>query len=220
MSIPWYYFYTPDYDHWHKHLQNTLSDTFTVHPILLDTIEGLHDQHPRHHWTGCSKKIQLLVDCIRTNIGRRIVFSDATLYINFQKVKELYELVASAPQGMTFTRNADEEILNICFMAIDCTYDVLTQWETILHSIGPNDHDQIVVNNIIRNYNFFDATKCIARWPLDVNTWTERYKSSFLVLKIFTTSFDTKKIRDEFRMSVMREYGYASRESPELLSMM
>lgn len=207
-TFQWYYFYTPDYDCWNRHLQNTLRDFFHIQPILLHTIDGLHEIHHCHHWTGCSKKIQLLVDCIRKNIGHRIVFSDATLYVNPQKVKELYKLVRDAPNGMTFMRNDSTDEINLCFISIDCTLDVLHTWETILGMIGPNDRDQYIASKVIHNPHFFEASKCVAQWPVDIALWNSRHRESFLVLKIFTQTNESKSVRDAFRLAVMNYYGY------------
>lgn len=206
--IPWYYFYTPDYDYWHRHLKNTLSDFFHVKPLLLDKIDGLHEQHAVHHWVGCSRKIQLVVDCIRENIGRRIVFSDVTIYVNPYKVEELHALVSNALSGMTFMRNSGLDEINIGFMTIDCTHDSLMLWENILVSIGPNDHDQGVVSKMIQHPQFFDASKCIARWPIDTASWNSHDRDSFIVLKIFTPSNEPKISRDNFRLLTMNDYGY------------
>jgi hypothetical protein len=207
-KTPFYYFYTPDYLYWHQALKNTLKDYFDVRSILLDTIDGLHDHHAVHHWIGCSEKVKLIIGCIRQNIGKRIVFSDATNYVNPNKVKELHSLVCNASSGMTFARNSQIDEINICFMTIDCTHETLQFWEDILGKIGPNDCDQYIINCAVKNPQFFEAHKIIARWPVDTSTWHSRDGDSFLVLKIFTPSGLCKKARDEFRYNIMKEYGY------------
>jgi glycosyltransferase involved in cell wall biosynthesis len=207
-KIPYYYFYTSDYVHWHNTLKNTLEDYFDVRPILIDKINGLHDQHSIHHWVGCSEKIKLLIDCIRQNIGKRIVFSDVTIYVNPNKVKELYSLVCNASSGMTFARNAQLDEINICFMTVDCTHETLQIWEEIMGKIGPSDHDQYIVNCVVKNPQLFEAHEVIARWPVDVSTWYSYNRDSFIVLKIFTPSNECKTTRDGFRYSVMKDYGY------------
>ena len=207
-KIPWYYFYTPDYENWHSHLHGTLNQRFVVNPICLATIEGLNDQHPVHHWVGCSAKVKLVVNAIRENMGRRIVFSDVTWYVNPHKIHELYNLVTNAPKGMTFARNGGLDEINIGFMVIDCDEKTLALWQTCLDTLGPKDHDQYRISCLVDKPNFFPLKKVVARWPVDIETWKTHFKSEFLMLKIFTWADDTKVNRDSFRYKSMKDYGY------------
>ena len=211
-SIKWYYFYTPDYEPWNQHLKDTLKNNFLVNPIKLHKEElDIHDQHPVHAFTGSTKKIDLVIECIKNNIGNRIVFSDATWYINPEKVYELYQLVKNAKKGTTFAQNHNEKYTNIGFMVIDCDLVSLKLWEDAKQIITENRslHDQNIINNLLVNdVQLFDNTKIVARWPEEVEVWNNSLKNTFLALKIFTASADDKKSRDAFRSNIMKSYGY------------
>jgi hypothetical protein len=202
--MKWYYFYTPDYEPWHNHLESTLKEHFIVHPIKIQPDElNIHDNHPSHHFTGSTKKIDLVIECIKNNIGTRIVFSDVTWYINTHKVEELKKLICEAGYGITFARNKDFG-LNIGLLAIDCNNETLKIWEEAKKTIENNNslHDQTVVHNMINNPQIFDNKKIVARWPEHLD------KDAFLALKLFTPATESKFVRDTFRYKIMELYGY------------
>ena len=206
VSIPWYYFYTPDYETWHRHLKTTLENSFDVKPLCFEKIEGLSDQHPVHHWVGCSTKVKLVIDTIKNNMGHRIVFSDVTWYV--KNVHKLKKLVQDAPPGITFARNSNQDLINIGFMVIDCNPETLSLWETCLSTLGSEDHDQYRISCLVKNPQFFPHHEIVAQSPVDHETWSKYYESNFLMLKIFTPSAEPKIQRDAFRKTIMKMYGY------------
>ena len=143
-------------------------------------------------------------------MGKRIVFSDATWYINPDKVDELQKLCTKCDYGMTFARNQNQEQANIGLMVIDCDKESLGVWEKCKATIQSDRtlHDQNVINDIIKNCKLFDNTKVVARWPESVEVWNSVFKNSFLALKIFTPSSEDKHTRDMFRYECMKTYGY------------
>ena len=205
----WYYFYTKDYEPWHIHLNETLKNNFMVKPILVDNLD-IHDIHGSHAFTGSTKKIELVIDCIKNNMGKRIIFSDVTWYINPEKVKELQILCRQCEYGMTFARNQDEKYINIGLIVIDCNEESLLVWEECKKIIqnDRNLHDQYVITTILKDYKIFDNKKIVARWPEELNVWNSEFKGSFLALKIFTPSNENKVTRDKFRHNYMNIYGY------------
>lgn len=206
-KIKYYYFYTPDYDHWHKHLSNTLSSHFDVNPICVDEITGLHDQHNNHHFTGCSFKVELVIDTIKKNMGNKIVFSDATWYVNKNKVGELYDLINLTNYGMTFANNSNNGDLNIGIICLDCNETILNFWNDVLTTLqnNVNFHDQKIVNSKIQHPNLFDYKKIISFYPGGDNC--EQFdKTVFLMVKIYTLSSQNKQQRDSFRMEWMKNY--------------
>jgi len=210
-KIKWFYFYTPDYEIWHKQLYNSLSQKFDVNPIIVNEIPKLNDQHKRHHFTGCSFKLELLINTIKNNMGERIVFTDATWYINPNKVDELYELMKKSFYGMNFCNNSGDGNLNIGIICLDCNEKNLLFWEHILNEFNKdpqNSHDQRLVEANIKNPNLYDPNKIVARWPVSKDIWKEKYEKSFLMLKIFTSSSANKEERDNFRYKIMNDYGY------------
>lgn len=209
-KVPFYYFYTPDYEDWNIHLTNTLKDHFDLKPTKTDKIPGLNDQHPIHHWTGSSYKIELVIDSIKKNIGKKIVFSDVTWYVNPDRVNELKDLVNFTIPNIMFANNSGDNTANIGFMVINCNGETLSIWEKALEIIkdNPNAHDQTIIMNLVANPSFFNSNKIVCRWPPSKEDWDKNYRNNFLMLKIFTPSDQNKISRDNFRIETMKEYGY------------
>jgi hypothetical protein len=143
-------------------------------------------------------------------MGKRIVFSDATWYINPEKVSELQKLLKGCDQGTTFTCNQNQEHANIGLMVIDCDEYALSIWEEAKKSIQVDRtlHDQNVINSLVKDLKLFDNSKIVARWPESLKVWNSDFRNSFLALKIFTPSSEDKFTRDIFRYESMKTYGY------------
>jgi glycosyltransferase involved in cell wall biosynthesis len=210
--IKWYWFYTPDYNIWNINLYENLSksDIFKPKPIKVNKIIGLNDLHPKHHFTGCYFKIELLCNVIKKNLGSRIVFTDATWYINPLKIDELEKQILECKYGITFCNNQGNGDLNIGIMIIDCNEKILHFFNGILNEIKNDNtkHDQILVNDKISNPNLLDYNKFIASRFIDLDKWNHIYKDNFIMLKIFVNSTDDKKTRDNYRMECMNKLGY------------
>lgn len=211
-KINWFYFYTPDYEIWHNNIYQTLkvSNIFELNPIQIESIPGLNNQHHRHHFTGCFYKIELLVSCIENNIGKRIVFTDATWYINPNKLTELENEISNCKYGMTFGNNGQIGDINIGIIILDCNNTILEFWKDILEKLKGNSelHDQTLVCEKLKTFNLLDTDKFIAKSFIPVDTWNNLYRDNFIMLKIFTCSADDKKSRDDYRIDCMKKYGY------------
>jgi hypothetical protein len=206
----WYYFYTPDYSEWHAHFQRALGTHFALEPILLPTLE-IHDSHPRHHFTGSTKKLELVVDAVRSNLGARIVFSDVTWYFNETRVDALASLLETCGP-MAFAQNADGPDLNIGLFVLECTDAALAMWTEALRRVrdDANLHDQTVVAELCVEHTLLPPHLVVARWPYA----RDPYRETFLALKIFTPSAEPKCVRDSFRRHAMARYGYTLPPDP------
>jgi glycosyltransferase involved in cell wall biosynthesis len=208
-KIPWYYFYTPDYENWHQHLSGALSEHFDLRPTLTETIPGLHDIHSNHHWMGCDYKVRFFIRCVQENLGKRIVFSDACWGIQAGKTRELEELVRRCKSGMTFTDNDGNGDINIGMVVMDCNEECLAFWKDILTKVqNSNILDQRIINSAIPTPNLLDWKKIVAKCPVSQQKWETEYKNEFLMLKVFTASNQEKKARDEYRLRFMKQYGF------------
>ena len=211
-KINWYYFYTPDYEIWHTHLFETLSKSNILkpRPIQVETIEGLNNSHPVHHFTGCAFKLELLAKLIDENLGSRIVFTDATWFINVEKINELENVITECNYGMTFCNNGGNGDLNIGIIIIDCNKKILEFFSNVIQEIkfDRTKHDQKFINEKISNPNLLDCHKFIASSFIEYNVWNKLYKDNFIMLKIFVNSTADKKTRDTYRLECMKKYGY------------
>ena len=203
----WYYFYTPDYSEWHAHIQEALGGHFELQPIVVETL-AIHDSHPSHHFTGNTNKLELMVDCIRANLGARIVFSDVTWYFDRERASELAKLVAETPCP-AFAANSGETSINLGICVIDCTEGVAEFWDDIIRRVlsDSNLHDQGVVGQLSVGHMLLPADLVVANWP-------SPSPPKCLALKIFTPSYVRKSVRDSFRRQVMARYGYALPPDP------
>jgi hypothetical protein len=202
----WYYFYTPDYSEWHAHFQRALGGAFELCPIELQTL-AIHDKHHGHHFTGSTKKLELVVGAVRENLGARIVFSDVTWYFNAAKVPALRDLLATCGP-LAFAQNADVPAPNIGLVALDCTERNLALWCEALRRVESDSelHDQTVVADVLKEapYALLPPALVVARWPHAVDP----HRETFLALKIFTPCNERKSVRDSFRRNAMARYGY------------
>lgn len=209
-KIPYYYFYTPDYEPWNNHLTSVLSNHFDLFPIKTDSIPNLHIQHANHHFTGCYYKVELIIDAINKNMGKKIVFSDVTWYVNPNKVTELKNLIDFTFSDMTFANNGGVNTINIGFIVINCTQKNIDIWEKALEILKKdnNAHDQSIITELVKNPSLFNSKKIVCCWPPSKEEFNIKFKNDFLMFKIFTPCNQDKITRDTFRMNTMKEYGF------------
>jgi hypothetical protein len=206
----WYYFYTHDYSEWHAHFQRALAGHFELVPLPLAALD-IHDRHPVHHFTGSTTKLELVVEAVRANLGARIVFSDATWYFHPARVGALAGLLATCGPA-AFAQNADGPDLNIGLFALDCTDAALALWSEVLRRVRADRelHDQSVVAALSVGHALLPSELVVARWP----SREDPHRATFLALKIFTPSSESKAVRDSFRRHAMARYGYALPPDP------
>ena len=202
MPVKWYYFYTPEYEEWHKHLQSRLEPAFTTAPIKLDKID-IHEQHPSHHFTGSTTKVKLVIDAIKKNLGSKIVFSDVTWVINKDGVNELKEIIDNCTET-TYAQNSwQTDHVNIGLICINCTLDELELWSYCLGQLesNPSLHDQSVIDNKLKHKPMFNPVKVRAYWIQSPEEF-----QGYLALKIFTPSAGNHATRYKHRMDVIKKF--------------
>ena len=200
--MKWYYFYTPEYEEWHEHLQSRLESTFATVPICLDKID-IHDQHRYHHFTGSTTKVKLVIDAIKNNLGDKIVFSDVTWVIDKNKVHELKEIMEQCTET-TYAQNSwQTDRVNIGLICLVCTEEELKFWEETLHLIEQNNelHDQTVVDNRLKKKVMFDPNKVVAELITNKSQFED-----YVTLKLFTPSAYNHKDRYNYRMNTIKNF--------------
>uniref|UniRef100_A0A6C0I0L7 Nucleotide-diphospho-sugar transferase domain-containing protein n=1 Tax=viral metagenome TaxID=1070528 RepID=A0A6C0I0L7_9ZZZZ len=168
--IPFYYFYTPDYEFWNNHLSETLCNHFDVRPISIDKINLSNNGH---HFTNVTIKIELLIDCIKKNMNNSILFTDATIFVNKNNVKLLQNYICekiNTNKDLYFLY-LQQDPINIGVILLKCNETNLYFWEYVLKTMnemiqnGYNAWDQGVVNKLIIGqkypieYGYFDSDK-------------------------------------------------------------
>jgi len=198
----WYYFYTPDYKEWALHINSALGNVFDVNPIQLDKI-NIHDSHPSHHFTGSTHKLEILLETMEQNKGKKIVFSDVTWYFKKECVHAVKNLIEKCTKT-TFARNSTnggDKDINFGILCIDCN-DINMGYVKKCIDVIQNDpslHDQAVAAHTFRDYEMFpvDVFRC-KYLNHDENSIPE-----FMGLKLFTPSNWNAVNRYKFRMDSM-----------------
>ena len=183
-KIKWYTFYTSDYKIWHDHLKSKLHDKFDFNGIHVDNL-NIHNQHNYHHFTGSACKVKLVIDAIKNNLGKKIVFSDCTLYL--QNVEKLQNII-SCCKKTTYAKNSTGSDINIGLIVLICDKIELKFWNDVLMNMNSDVTDQDVVNKLIKTHphDTFDRNYVFCNYITEQNKHV--IPSQFCVLKLYTES--------------------------------
>jgi len=210
--MKWYFFHTQNYHFYKNHIENRLNNSnFEVEPILLNELKL---SNIGHHFLNNTVKIELVIDCIKKNIGNYIIFSDATIYIN-DKVDDLYNYIISKKNtGIDMYLPEEYEHLNVGFMLINCNEKMLSFFENILNTMNEkltnniNTHDQLEINDLI------------SKNKMNISTFEREYiwcsdyiyspvKESFFVFKI-TVDLNSHITRHNQRINALYNLNFIS----------
>ena len=182
-KIKWYTFYTQDYKIWYEHLKSKLQDKFDFNGIHLDNL-NIHDQHNYHHFTGSTCKVKLVIDAIKNNLGKKIVFSDCTLYL--QNVERLQSIINSCKKTTYAKNSINEGDINIGLIVLICDKTELKFWNDVLASMKSDVTDQDIVNELLKKHphDTFDRTDVFCNYITEENKHI--IPRQFCALKLFT----------------------------------
>ena len=213
--MKWYFFYTPNYHFYKNHIEDRLKNSkFYADPILINNLK-LSPIH--HHFLNNTTKIELVIDCIKKNMGNYIIFSDATIYIN-DKVEEFYDyIITKTKLGVDMYFTQEHNRTNIGFMLINCNETSLSFWEKILNTMkfhinnGVDIHDQAAVNDLIDVYENINISIFEREY-----IWCSDYiyspiKESFYLFKI-TIDFNSNVTRHNQRLNALYYLNFISQD--------
>jgi len=159
------------YAFFHHMLQNDMKDSeLTLEPIFIEQSffdAKLHQKEGDHAWSGCSMKIDLLIDKLKAAKEPYILFTDVDVVVKpgiYTKLKDHMD------KGDTMVFLKEGEHLNIGFVLLKVCSEVLDFWELVKATIDDKGgHDQAHVNDLIKGYpatwTTFDRLFCCS------NTW-------------------------------------------------
>ncbi len=199
-KIKWYTFYTQDYKIWYEHLKSKLQDKFDFNGIHLDNL-NIHDQHNYHHFTGSTCKVKLVIDAIKNNLGKKIVFSDCTLYL--QNVERLQNIINSCKKTTYAKNSINEGDINIGLIVLICDKIELKFWNDVLARMKSDVTDQNIVNGLLKNHprDTFDRNDVFCNYITEKNKHI--IPQQFCVLKLFTESTADKYNRFIQRLNTL-----------------
>jgi hypothetical protein len=212
--MKWYFFYTPNYHFYKNHIESRLNNSnFEVEPLLVNELKL---SNVIHHFLNNTLKIELVIDCIKKNMGNYIIFSDATIYIN-DKVEELYNYIISHKEtGCDIYLPQEYDDLNIGFLLINCNEKTLSFFEKVLNNMNEkinnniDTHDQNEINNLI--YCNKISLSIFERQYI----WCSDYiyspiKESFFVFKI-TVDLNSNITRHKKRLNALYNFNFISQD--------
>lgn len=215
----WYYFYTPDYEFWHQHLQKSLHGHFELKPILVASDLLRLNEGTGHHFRGCPVKLELLIDCLSANLGNSIIFSDCTLLVCAKRACELqaYMLSLSGTFDLVFARNMIDDSVNIGLILIQCNQRTLKFWKSVYAAFKQNSWDQHLVNQFLCtgrcfkflsrpgvNWSTFDESRIVCGYHFN-----EQYRQTYYLYKQFIHP-GTRNSNWNQRLKSLHTYGFLS----------
>jgi len=159
--IPWYYMWTPKYEMFHRLIQESmdrfprLRADFCDRPIYYEQAlfnKKLTTEAGTHSFTNSNLKVDLMIQCIEQNWGKYFIFSDADIYINSAKVKEMcVPFMELGYDSVFMAESSDGSDVNIGFILIKANEATLALWKGIqAHINEQGGHDQSIMNNILQ----------------------------------------------------------------------
>jgi hypothetical protein len=105
-----------------------------------------------HSFTNSNLKVDLMIQCIEQNWGKYFIFSDADIYINSAKVKEMCGPFMELGYDSVFmAESSDGSDVNIGFILTKANEATLALWKGIQAYINEQGgHDQSIMNNILQ----------------------------------------------------------------------
>ena len=180
------YFYSDIYEFYNQHIKENLNNIFDIDGIKID---DLNTKKKHTFKGGVSIKIELIIKKIKENIGKHIIFTDATIFINKNKKHDLLNFFNNyLSYDICFADNLNHSYhtYNIGIILIHCTSKILIFFENVLDTlIKTRDWDQKVINNLIKKeknlkIGKFPKNKIYCNYHFD-----ETLKDDFLIFKSF-----------------------------------
>ena len=209
------FFYSPLYNYYYNHLNKNLSLYFYLESILIDDLQAPKKDKIHTFRGGISIKIEIVIKKIKENLGKFIIFSDATIFVNTNLVDQLPVFFNRYKcNDLTFANNFINEDFNIGLILIKCTQETLSFFEKVLEKLKntKNSWDQEIVNQQIKENNILKISKfcsnsIMCRWKFD-----NQYRDSFLIFKSFIRHKTDKKINFNLRLEILRKNNLISEQ--------
>lgn len=178
------YFYSDIYEFYNQHIKENLNNIFNIDGIKIDDLKA---KKGHTFLGGVSIKIELIIKLIKENMGKHIIFTDATIFINKNKKHDLLNFFNNyLSYDMCFADNNIDNDYNIGINLIHCTDKVLIFFENALDIlIKSGAWDQELINSLINKeknlkVGKFPKNKIYCNYHFD-----KTLKDDFLIFKSF-----------------------------------
>ena len=154
MSIEWYYMWSDKYRFFHEILKDTVKEPeFIMKPIYISQgyfDKNLYQMEGKHSWSGCSLKIDLLIESLKNSSTNYILFTDADLIPKENIYKNLIKYI-EGNQTQVFLQEGQH--LNIGFILLKVCPEVIEFWNSVKLKMSEEPaHDQQYVNELISTF--------------------------------------------------------------------
>ena len=164
--IPWYYMWTPNYEIFHRLIQESLDRfpklraDFCDRPMYYEQAlfnKKLCTEAGAHSFKDSNLKVDLMIQSIEQNMGQYFIFSDADIYIASAHVKEMCEPFMALDYDTVFMKEFSDEanrVVNIGFILTKANETTLALWKDIQRRINEcGGHDQSIMNEILGTWS-------------------------------------------------------------------
>jgi len=178
------FFYSQLYEYYYNHIYKNINSIFDLEAIKID---DLTNKLGHTFFGGVSIKIELILQKIKENMGKSIIFTDATIFINSKNVNELANFFNTyIDNDICFADNDGTGYYNIGIILIKCNLKTLSFFENVLSDlINFKGWDQDIINkhlcdNNNLKINIFNREKIYCDWKFNL-----LYKDTYLIYKSF-----------------------------------
>lgn len=117
------YFYSQLYEYYNNHISKNIESIFDLERIKIDDLKN-NSNHT--FFGGVSIKIELILQKIKENMGKSIIFTDATIFINSKNIHELDNFFNKyIDNDLCFGDNDGKGCFNIGIILIKCSEKTL-----------------------------------------------------------------------------------------------
>jgi len=185
MQIPWYYMWSDKYRFFRELLRDSIKETeFVIKELYIPQEKfdaELYKVEEKHFWEGSLIKVDAIIKFLneaKTNSDPYILFTDIDLIVK----KSLYSTVKEyidKNYDMVFFKEGPQ--LNIGFMLLRVTDEVLTFWLMVREKMQGGGLDQECVNELIQH---FPGTHAIFNEQLFTCNSTWDGTSDFVIMQL------------------------------------
>jgi hypothetical protein len=204
------FFYSQLYNYFYNHITQTINGVFDVDAIQIDDLPTRNSGHT--FFGGVSIKVELIIQKIKENMGSTILFTDATILLNKNKVNELNEFLTTyLAHDLCFADNDGNGYYNIGVILIHCNVKTLHFFENVLADlVNTGGWDQDIINKQLSQPHDL-LVKCFNRTKIYCGyDFNRAYIDSFYIYKSFIHHTPNKICNYNQRLIMFKNYGLIS----------